>query len=114
MDNPQKLIGLLGMARRAGRLSIGFDASIASAESGKTSLLLLSTDASPKTAKEAAFAGETYAVTVMELPLDKAMLAEAIGMHKPVAVVAVCDSGFAKAIRPHCHKHSENKEEYSV
>lgn len=102
MSDTAKLAGLLGMARRAGRLSIGFDASVGAAESGKTGLLLLSTDASPKTAKECAFAAETYGVKVMILPLDKAALAGAIGMHKPVAVVAVCDSGFAKAIRPHC------------
>ena len=94
--------GVVGMARRAGRLSIGFDASVGAAESGKTGLLLLSTDASPKTAKECAFAAETYGVRVMLLPFDKAALSEAIGMHKPVAVLAVCDSGFAKAIRPHC------------
>ena len=108
--NESKLTGLLGMARRAGRLNIGFDASIAAAESGKTSLILLAADASPKTAKECAFAGETYGVRVMTLPFDKAALSEAIGMHKPVAVLAVCDSGFAKAIRPHC----KSKEEYSL
>ncbi len=99
------------MARRAGRLSIGFDASVASAESGKTSLILLATDASPKTAKECTFAAETYGVQAMTLPFDKAALSEAIGMHKPVAVVAVCDSGFAKAIRPHCNS---SKEEHSL
>lgn len=102
MSDTNKLAGLLGMARRAGRLSIGFDASVAAAESGKTALILLVTDVSPKTAKECAFAAETYGVRVMNLPLDKAALADAIGMHKPVAVIAVCDSGFAKAIRPHC------------
>lgn len=114
MNNPAKLIGLLGMARRAGRLSIGFDASVAAAESGKASLLLLSTDASPKTAKECTFASESYGVRVMTLPLDKAALADAIGMHKPVAVIAVCDSGFAKAIRPHCNDNPEIKEEDSL
>ena len=90
------------MARRAGRLTIGFDASVAAAENGKTGLILLAADASPKTAKECAFAAETYGVKVMTLPFDKAALSDAIGMQKPVAVIAIGDSGFAKAIRPHC------------
>ena len=112
MSDPSKLIGLLGMARRAGRLSIGFDAAIGAAEGGKTALILLADDASPKTAKECAFAAETYGVRVMLLPLSKTALADAIGMHKPVAVLAVCDSGFAKAIVPIAPKQS--KEEYSL
>ena len=114
MNSQNKLIGLLGMARRAGRLTVGFDASVASAENGKSSLLLLSADASPKTAKECGFAAMTYGARVMVLPLDKAALADAIGAHKPVAVIAVCDSGFAKAIRPHCTDNPEIKEEYSL
>ncbi len=101
------------MARRAGRLTVGFDASIAAVENGKTSLLLLTVDASPKTTKECLFAAETYGVKVMQLPLDKAAFAAAIGAKKPVAVTAICDSGFAKAIRPHCTA-IEIKEEHSL
>lgn len=114
MSDVSKLTGLLGMARRAGRLSMGFDASVAAAETGKTQLLLLSLDASAKTAKECVFAAQTYGVKALTLPLDKAGLAAAIGMHKPIAVIAVCDSGFAKAIRPHCTDISEIKEEHSL
>ncbi len=90
------------MARRAGRLTIGFDASIASVQEGKSELILLASDASPKTAKECTFTAENFGARVMSLPLDKTALSEVIGMSKPVAVLAVCDSGFAKAIRPHC------------
>ncbi len=114
MSDLQKLAGLLGMARRAGRLSIGFDAAINAAKDGKAFLLLTSLDASAKTVKECAFIANTKDVSVMTLPFDKAALAAAIGMHKPVAVVAVCDEGFAKAIRPHCNDNSEIKEEDSL
>lgn len=102
MPTPDKLHGLLGMARRAGKLSIGFDASLAAVKDGKSALLLLAGDASPKTEKECRFTADSFGAKVCTLPYDKAALADAIGMSKPVAVAAVCDSGFAKAIRSYC------------
>ncbi|MBQ3069668.1 MAG: ribosomal L7Ae/L30e/S12e/Gadd45 family protein [Clostridia bacterium] len=99
MNDPAKLLGLLGMARRAGRLAIGFDAAVAALKDGKSDTVLLASDGSPKTAKECRFhAGDA---AVIRLPLSKTAFAAAIGAHKPVAVAAVCDGGFAAAIRPY-------------
>ncbi len=98
MSTPNKWQGLLGIARRAGKLSIGFDAAVSAVSAGKSSLILLATDVSPKTAKECRFAAENHAAAVMTLPLDKLRLSETIGMAKPVGVTAVCDKGLAKAI----------------
>ncbi len=59
--------------------------------------MLKACDVSPKTAKELAFfsgGGEN----VLPLPLTKAALGEAVGRHRPVGVVAVCDRGLAKAL----------------
>ena len=39
-----KLAGLLGIARRAGKLITGFDAAAASAAAGKAALLLMAAD----------------------------------------------------------------------
>lgn len=114
MSDSAKLAGLLGMARRAGRLGIGFDAAINAAKDGKAALLLTALDASAKTSKESAYIAQTRQVSVLSLPFDKDALAAAIGMHKPVAVVAVCDEGFANAIRPHCYNNSVIKEEDSL
>ena len=48
--------GLLGIARRAGRLSIGFDAVCAQIGEGKAELVLLACDLSEKTGKELRYA----------------------------------------------------------
>lgn len=111
MNAPDKLSGLLGLAKRAGRLTVGFDASIAAVTAGQSDTLLLAVDGSPKTEKECRFVAATHDTHVCRLPLDKASLAMAIGAHKPVAVVAVTDGGFAKAIRSYC---IDTKEEYSL
>lgn len=111
MNDSHKLAGLLGMARRAGRLSLGFDAALAAVNDRQSALLLTAADASAKTEKECRFTAEKNGVDTMRLPLDKAALSAAIGAHKPVAVIAVCDEGFAGAIRSYV---SNCKEENSL
>lgn len=100
--NPDKLHGLLGMAKRAGKLAVGFDAATAAVKDGTSELILFAADASPKTEKECRFAANGTDTVIARLALDRNVLASTIGAHKPVAVVAVTDAGFAKAIRSHC------------
>lgn len=92
-----KLIGLLGMCRRAGRLTMGFDAVVALCKEPNT-LLLLADDASPRTVKELRFRAD--GAPLYRLPLSKEEAARALGSHKPVACLAVTDDGFSRAIRP--------------
>lgn len=92
-----KLIGMLGMCRRAGRLTIGFDAVVALCGKAEV-LLMLSSDASPRTVRQLQFhAGDT---AVCRLPLTREETAHAVGSSKPVAVLATDDRGFIRAIRP--------------
>ena len=57
-----KLINIITICRRAGKLEMGFDASVQSAEKHKARLIFTAADVSPKTAKEAEFAAEKYNV----------------------------------------------------
>ena len=67
-----KLAGLLGMCRRAGRLTTGFDAVTALAAEGRAALILAASDVSEKTGKELRFALERAApVPVLTVPLTK-------------------------------------------
>lgn len=92
-----KLIGMLGMCRRAGRLTVGFDAVVALCGKAEV-LLMLASDASPRTVRQLHFrAGET---AVYRLPLTREETAHAVGSPKPVAVLATDDRGFIRAIRP--------------
>lgn len=92
-----RLIGLLGMARRAGRLTAGFDAVLELVKSGKAQVVLLAADLSPKTEKELRFAAST-AVPLLPVELTKEEIGHAAGWNKPVGVVATEDKGFAAAM----------------
>lgn len=97
-----KLCGLLGMTRRSGHILIGFDAVRAALLAKKTRLILLASDCSPKTEKELRFAAQDTTCPICTVDGTKDEMAAAIGLQKPVAVVATDDSGFAKAMMKHC------------
>lgn len=94
---PDKLCGLLGLCRRSGRLTMGFDAVVALQKS-KRVLVLIAADASPRTAKEVRFRMPTCPLHV--LPLSKEELSAVLGLQKPVACVATDDDGFITALLP--------------
>ena len=102
-----KLTGLLGIARRAGHILIGFDAVRAALLAGKTQLILLASDCSPKTEKELRFAGQDRNCPMIVTAADKAAFAAALGMQKPVAVAATDDSGFAAAMLKQVGTHTK-------
>ncbi len=93
-----KLCGLLGIARRSGHILIGFDAVRAALLAGKTQLILLASDCSPKTEKELRFAAQDKTCPVVKVAEDKDAFTAALGMQKPVAVIATDDRGFATAM----------------
>ena len=96
-DNP-KLLSLLGMCRRAGRLSCGHDAAVGSVRSKSAKLCLLSSDASERLRKEiereASFEGRDIPVRSMASTMDE--IGKAAGLKS--AVVTVNDEGFAKTM----------------
>ena len=93
-----KLCGLLGIARRSGHILIGFDAVRAALLADKTQLILLASDCSPKTEKELRFAAQDKTCPVIKVAEDKEAFTAALGMQKPVAVIATDDRGFATAM----------------
>ncbi len=96
-DNP-KLLSLLGMCRRAGRLSCGHDAAVGSVRSKSAKLCLLSSDASERLRKEiereASFEGRDIPVRSLASTMDE--IGKATGLKS--AVVTVNDEGFAKTM----------------
>ena len=96
-DNP-KLLSLLGMCRRAGRLSCGHDAAIGSVRSKSAKLCLLSSDSSQRLRKEiereASFEGRDIPVKLMLSTMEE--IGKTTGLKS--AVVSVNDEGFAKTM----------------
>lgn len=94
----KKSTGLLGMARRAGKMTAGFDAVVRLLKEGKAYLVLTAADLSPKTEKELRFAAQG-ADRIYPLEADKAALGRLLGYQKPVGVLAISDKGFAASLR---------------
>ena len=63
-----KLAGLLGIARRAGHIHIGFDAVKALLHSGKARLVLLAADCSPRRKRSCVLPGRTDTAPSGRLP----------------------------------------------
>lgn len=106
---PNKALSLLGMARRAGKLTVGFDATVLSVRDRKAALAVLAADVSAKTEKNWRFAVKDEPITVVRLHADKDQLGRAIGAAKPVGILTVCDNGFADTLRTYTDELGEDE-----
>lgn len=89
-----KLLSLMGLCRRAGKLSVGHDAVFDAVRKGRARAVILTSDASPRHGKEleaASFAGR---IVKAGFTMDQAGLA----VGKRSCVFSVDDEGFATAI----------------
>lgn len=96
-DNP-RLLSLLGMCRRAGKLGCGHDSAVGSVRSKAASLCLLSSDSSERLRqefyREASYGGREIPVIVLNSTMEE--IGHATGLKS--AVLSVNDEGFAKSM----------------
>lgn len=85
----EKLCGALGLARRAGRLTVGSALVREQLRSGKAAVILLAADLSENAEKKLLPLAEHRSVKVVRTKLDKASLAAAIGAEGEVGAVSV-------------------------
>ena len=95
--NKTKLLSLLGLSRRAGKLIYGFDSAVESVKSKKAKCLLYAFDISEKTEKNLKYEAEKYGVEIIKLNLSILDAGNAIG--KKAGVFALTDEGFTKAVK---------------
>lgn len=88
-----RILSLLGLCRKAGKMTLGNDAVIDAAEKHKSRLILLTSDLSPKTAKGILAAAHRNNVKIRTVNRTKDDFGDALG--KFCAVVSIDDSGFA-------------------
>ena len=91
-------LGLLGLARKAGKLEIGEDPAGAACRGRKARLVLLAADAAENTAAKARRLAQEANARCMCLSFTKEELGAALG-RKVCAVAALTDEGFAKAFQ---------------
>lgn len=90
-----KVLSLLGLARRAGRLTCGFDSVCGSVRKHESRLLLISADISEGTLSK--LKSEIGSAELVPLDCTMEQIDAAIG--KPVRIISVNDDGFAQRIR---------------
>lgn len=91
-----KLGSMLSLAKKAGKLALGYDPAKEMLEKKKARLMLCAKDLSPKTFGKIALACEKEQVKVCLLPFRMDELWFIIG--KRSGIVAVCDEGFARGL----------------
>ncbi len=96
-----KLLSLLGIARRACRISLGFDAASDSISAGQCRLLLLANDLSERTKRSILRTADDNGVQAILLDIPMAELGGAVG--KLTGIIAVNDKGFADKMITLCN-----------
>lgn len=91
-----KVLSLLGLARRAGKVLWGFDVCAGAARNGQARLLVAAQDISEKTYKNLRYEAERAGVPCARVQAPMAELGKACGVR--AGVLAVTDDGFSKAI----------------
>lgn len=96
MQNKQKLLNLLGLARRAGKLTTGEDLVLGAIRNQKAKLVFFAADGGASSLKKFTNKTNSYDVA-FTTALTRQELADATGMVR--SVIAVTDQGFAKKMR---------------
>ena len=104
-----KVLSLLGLCRRAGKLQPGFDKCRESARTKKAALLVAARDISEKTYKNLCYEADRAGIESIRVGADMAELSRACGIRAGVA--AVTDKGFAGALLKEYGNEPENREQ---
>ncbi|QDR80539.1 L7Ae/L30e/S12e/Gadd45 family ribosomal protein [Sporomusa termitida] len=94
--NEQKLMSILGLAQKAGKVVSGDFAVQGALKSGKARLLIIAGDASASTKKEYQYQAQSRNIAVY-CTLSKEQLGSSIGKALRAAVV-ITDEGFVKSV----------------
>ncbi|MEE1003122.1 MAG: ribosomal L7Ae/L30e/S12e/Gadd45 family protein [Acutalibacteraceae bacterium] len=91
-----KFLSLLGMARKANRVSLGYDKSLEAIHTFKSYAVFVANDISEKTKRGLVFAAEESEIEVITTPYSIFDFTNAVGTK--TGIVSVNDSGFAKKL----------------
>lgn len=91
------IVSLLGLALKAGRLSVGEESVGAACRTKKASVLLLASDAADNTIRRALHFSEAGKVLCLTLPMEKQALGRSLG-RTSCAMLAVTEIGLAATL----------------
>lgn len=97
-----KLLGMLGLARRAGRVVIGTEqvsVSLSKRADAKPTLVLISEEASDGAKKKLTCKCDFYKIEYIIVKIEMTKLGRILGKSYAPVVVGITDEGFAKRIK---------------
>lgn len=109
----QRLMQLLGMARRAGKIAQGFDATAEALTRRTANEVFVAADCAARTQRNIQRIANEANATVFCLNCTREQLGRAIGC-PPTGVLALLDRGFAQKARTLVPHNSESMKEENV
>lgn len=109
MNDP--FLNLLGLCRKAGKLSLGHDACKLAINSDSASVIFITSDASERLEEEIAGLAKTKEIEIIHIEQTMLDIKSAIGFK--AAVFSVDDNGFAKSLIKKLNEN-KNREERSL
>ena len=94
--NDDKMLSMLGLCRRAGKLNAGYDLCVDKIKQGQARLALVASDISEKTYKNLCYEAAHMQIPVRRIKHDREVLGKACGIK--AGIVVITDEGFTKAI----------------
>lgn len=91
-----KFLSLLGMARKANRVSLGYDKALESVHTFKAHVVFVANDISEKTKRGLVFAAEESGIEIITTDYSIFDFTNAVGTK--TGIVSINDSGFAKKL----------------
>ena len=99
-----KISSAFSLAKKAGKLLVGFDAVVHGMQQKEVCLAAVSSDLSPKTKKEVLYFAQKEGICCIDLPRDMEQLCAVF--NRRVGVLAVTDEHFAQLVRRSVFNHT--------
>jgi len=101
----RKLGGVIGLARKAGAISVGAESVVDTIRKKKACYVYLSSDASPNTIKKLNDKTAFYHIPIKRLPLTMDELARCTGyFHSTAATISLVNKNFLKLINDYAEE----------
>lgn len=102
MSAPDRLLGAIGLCRRAGKLVCGVELICTELRKRNTvQMVLAASDVSDNTRKKLNDKCKFYGVTLTFIPYGAERLAAAVGKDAPIGAVAITDAKLMQAVKEH-------------
>jgi ribosomal protein L7Ae-like RNA K-turn-binding protein len=103
---PDRLLGAIGLCRRAGKMICGVDLICtelrkSAQRTQQIKLVLAPADVSDNTKKKLNDKCKFYGVELLAVPYTAVELAAAVGKDAPIGAVAITDAGFVQSVKQH-------------